>query len=200
MTSGLLAALYALVLTTSFLASRMGPPVRRPRHWPWATTVALLVVGIPTLAQFTVAPWLLGSLQRDWTLIGRGQVWRLVTALVVQDGGLVGTVFNLVALVVIGVVAEQVWSCKRWTVIVVQPMGAGNSVVVFGLAASVAVLAVVRRAGVQRLVGLISLAGAAVLLVHGGAATIGALVGLAFSRASQDSGQVRSRPADHEND
>jgi hypothetical protein len=115
------------------------------------------------------------------------------------------------------VVAEQVWGCKPWTVIalaaglgaqfwgkIVQPMGAGNSVVVFGLAASVAVLAVVRGAGVQRLVGLISLAGAAVLLVigdiHGGAATIGALVGLAFSRASQDSAKSEVRPADHEND
>jgi rhomboid protease GluP len=217
MTSGLLAALYAVVLTTSFLASRMGPPARRPRRWPWATTVAVLVVGIPTLAQFTVAPWLLGSLQRDWALIGRGQVWRLVTALVVQDGGLVGTIFNLVALVVIGVVAEQAWGGKRWTVIalaaglgsqfwgkIVQPIGAGNSVVVFGLAASVAVLAVVQGIGVQRLVGLISLGGAAVLLIigdiHGGAATIGALVGLAFSRASQETAKSEVRPADHEQD
>jgi hypothetical protein len=53
-------------------------------------------------------------------------------------------------------------------------------------------------------VGLISLAGAAVLLVigdiHGGAATIGALVGLAFSKASQDRAKSEVRPADHEND
>jgi hypothetical protein len=108
MASSLLAALYAPVLTTSFLASRMGLAARRPRHWPWATTVALLVVGIPTLAQFTVAPWLFENLQRDWTLIGRGQVWRLLTALVVQDGGLVGALFNLLALAAIGVAAEQV--------------------------------------------------------------------------------------------
>jgi rhomboid protease GluP len=108
-TSGFLAALYAVVLTTSFAASRIGPlssPARR--QWPWATTVALLVVGIPTLAQFTVAPRLLDELQRDWTLIGQGQIWRLLTSLVVQDGGPVGAIFNLVALAAIGVAAEQV--------------------------------------------------------------------------------------------
>jgi rhomboid protease GluP len=57
------------------------------------------------------------------------------------------------------------------------------------LAASVAVLAVLQGAGMQRLLGLVSLLGAAVLLVvgdiHGGAATIGALLGLAFVLATQ---------------
>jgi hypothetical protein len=46
--TGLLAALYAVVPMTEFAASRIRPlaaPVRR--QWPWATTVALLVVGIP---------------------------------------------------------------------------------------------------------------------------------------------------------
>jgi rhomboid protease GluP len=154
MTSVLLAALYGLVLTTSFLASRMHPISDQRRQWPWATTVAMLVVGIPTVAQFTVAPWLLENLQRDWTLIGRGQLWRLLTSLVVQDGGLAGAIFNLAALAAIGVAAEQVWAAKRWTVIalaagvgaqfwgkIVQPLGGGNSVAVFGLAASIAVLA-----------------------------------------------------------
>jgi rhomboid protease GluP len=166
-------------------------------------SVTLLVIGIPTLAQFTVAPWLLEDLQRDWTLIGGGQVWRLLTSLVVQDGGLAGTIFNLVALAAIGVSGEQVWGWKRWTVIalaagvgaefwgkIVEPVGAGNSVVVFGLAASVAVMAVRRGVGVQRLLGLISLLGAGLLLIigdiHGGAATIGALVGLAFSSANKN--------------
>jgi hypothetical protein len=44
------------------------------------------------LAQFTVAPALLQDLERNWTLIGRGQMWRLLTLLVVQDGGLIGAV------------------------------------------------------------------------------------------------------------
>jgi rhomboid protease GluP len=197
-TTGLLAALYAIVLATAFAASRVRPLAAPARaKWPWATTIALIIVGIPTLAQFTVAPMLLENLERNWTLIARGQVWRLLTSLVVQDGGLVGAIFNLVALAAIGVAAEFVWGAKRWTTIalaaglgaqfwgkIVQPVGGGNSVAVFGLAASVAVLAVLQGAGMQRLLGLFSLLGAAVLLavgdIHGGAASIGALLGLVF--------------------
>jgi rhomboid protease GluP len=62
-------------------------------------------------------------------------------------------------------------------------------VAVFGLAASIAVLAALQGVGIQRLLGLVSLLGAAVLLVigdiHGGAATIGALLGLGFVLAMQ---------------
>lgn len=98
MTTALLSALYAIVLTAAFAASRVRPLATPPRsRWPWATTVAVIIVGIATLAQFTVAPWLLNSLERNWTLIARGQVWRLLTSLVVQDGGVAGAVFNLVA-------------------------------------------------------------------------------------------------------
>jgi hypothetical protein len=35
-------------------------------------------------------PALLQDLERNWTLIGQGQVWRLLTSLVVQDGGIIG--------------------------------------------------------------------------------------------------------------
>jgi hypothetical protein len=66
----------------------------------------------------------------------------------------------------------------------VQPIGAGNSVAVFSLAASLAVLAVLRGGRVQRVLGLISLGGAAALLIigdiHGAAATIGAILGAVF--------------------
>ena len=217
MTTALLSALYAIVLTTAFAASRVRPLATPPRaRWPWATTVAVIIVGIPSLAQFTVAPWLLNSLERNWTLIARGQVWRLLTSLVVQDGGVAGAIFNVVALAVIGFAAEQVWGPWRWTVIalsgalagelwgkIVQPIGAGNSVAVFSLAASLAVVAMLRGAGLQRLLGVISLAGAALLLIigdiHGGAATVGAVLGgvlAPFTRSPQDSSDA-SRSGDH---
>jgi rhomboid protease GluP len=214
------AGLYAVVLATAFAASRIRPLSALGRRRLWATAVALLVVGVPTLAQFTVAPSLLENLERNWVLIGRGQIWRLFTSLVVQDGGVVGAVFNLAALAAIGFAAEEVWGAQRWTAIaltagvgaqlwgkIVQPVGAGNSVVVFGLAASLAVLALQRGAGIQRLLGLISLLAAAVLLVfkdiHGGAAAIGGVLGLVLARgypiqsawpaASDGDGQDESR-------
>lgn len=97
--------------------------------------------------------------------------WRrspTVTSMVVQDGGLAGAIFNLVPLAMIGFAAEQAWGPMRWTVIaltgtvgvllwgkIVQPVGAGNSVAVFSLAASIAVLAVLRGAGLQRVLGMV---------------------------------------------
>jgi hypothetical protein len=131
---------------------------------------------------------------------------------VVQDGGAAGAIFNLVALAVIGFAAEQVWGAIRWAIIaltgalgrelwgkIVQPIGAGNSVAVFSLAASIAVVAVLRAAGLQRLLGIISLAGAAVLLIigdiHGGAATIGGVLGAALAPAKgSPQGSSDSRP------
>jgi rhomboid protease GluP len=216
-TTALLSALYAIVLTTAFAAFRVRPLATPHRaRWPWATTVAVIIVGIPTLAQFTVAPWLLNSLERNWTLIARGQVWRLLTSLVVQDGGVAGAIFNLVALAIIGFAAEQVWGPLRWTVIaltgaiagelwgkIVQPIGAGNSVAVFSLAASLAVVAMLRGAGLQRVLGVISLAGAALLLIigdiHGGAATVGAVLGgllAPFTHSAKASSDV-SRSGGH---
>ena len=203
MTTALLSVLYAIVLATAFAASRVRPLAAPPRaRWPWATTVAMIIVGIPTLAQFTVAPWLLNSLERNWTLIARGQLWRLLTSLVVQDGGVAGAIFNLLALAMIGFAAEQVWGPTRWTVIalsgalagelwgkIVQPIGAGNSVAVFSLAGSLAVVATLHGAGMQRLLGVISLAGAALLLIigdiHGGAVTVGAVLGGVLARPTR---------------
>ena len=132
------AGLYAVVLATAFAASWIRPLSARGRRRPWATAVSLLVVGVPTLAQFTVAPWL-RDLERNWALIGRGQIWRLFSSLLVQDGGIVGAVFNLAALAVIGFAAERLWGSSRWTAIaltagvgaqlwgkIVQPVGGGT--------------------------------------------------------------------------
>lgn len=189
---------YAVVLAAAFAAAQLplpaaseldGAAAKRP---PVATVTALIVVAVPTLAQLTVAPWLLGALQRNWAAISTGQMWRLVTSLVVQDSGLPGAAFNLTSLAVIGSAAEAAWGPRRWTAValtsgigaqlwgwVVQPRGAGNSVAVFGLAASLAVLALWSGTAGQRLLGSVSLLAAAVLILvgdlHGGAAAIGAV-------------------------
>jgi membrane associated rhomboid family serine protease len=76
-----------------------------------------------------------------------GEWWRSFTALFVQDGGLPGTLSNLAFLLVIGTIAEQVFSRPRWLLLYFipglaaelagyawQPVGAGNSGAVCGLA------------------------------------------------------------------
>ena len=83
---------------------------------------------------------------------GLAEPWRIVTALLVQDGGWAGMAFNLTILAWIGIQAESAWGVGRWTLIamcsgigvqawgwLVQPVGAGNSVLAYGLAASLLV-------------------------------------------------------------
>jgi len=117
-------------------------------------TLALAArVAIPSLLQLAI-PALLPALQRDRDLILHdGQVWRLVTALIVQDGGLIGLIFDPIPLVLLGTVAECLWGGRcllalffgtgilgQFVGLVLQPRGAGNSVGDFGIAMGLAVL------------------------------------------------------------
>lgn len=214
MTDAIAAALGAVVLATALAAGfgvlgTRGPHGGR-RRVPVATIVALVIVGVPTLLQFTVAPALVDALQRDRERILSGEVWRIATSLVVQDGGVAGAIVNLLALALVGVVAEWTWGAARWVLIalasglvaqvwgfVVQPVGAGNSVVVYGLAASLAVAALAWARGPARILAIVSLAGAAVLLgigdLHGGAAVVGAALGgiLVWTEARRGSGTAK---------
>lgn len=188
--------LYLVLLVAALASSRAtGAGARPVSRQPVATLSTLAIVGVPTLLELTVKPELLELLQRDAELIGRGQVWRLVTALVVQDGGVLGAAFNLATLAVVGVAAEQAWGARRWIAIAgisgvgaelwglaVQPVGGGNSVIVLGLAGSLASLAVRHSVGAAQRLGVVALTISVVLLaigdIHGGAATIGAVLGL----------------------
>jgi membrane associated rhomboid family serine protease len=164
------------------------------RAWPAATILLLVLVGLPSLLQLRY-PGVFTSLRGDPTLIfTQGQLWRVITALVVQDGGIAGTVFNLLTLALVGVVAERVWGRAITLAIFfgcgialnllglsMQVAVAGNSGATFGLGASVAGLVLVRR-GRGLGAALVCLASALLLLLalhnpHGLAALLGALVG-----------------------
>jgi membrane associated rhomboid family serine protease len=124
----------------------------------------------------------------------------LVTPLFVQDAGITGSIFNLVSLALVGTVAEQLWG--RWRILVIffvggiageivafswQPLGAGNSVGNFSLAASVAVLCLLRRPSrVVQMAALLAL-GADLLLIimkdiHGAAAIAGVVLAISLCR------------------
>jgi membrane associated rhomboid family serine protease len=124
---------------------------------PWATIGLLLLVGIPSLAQLAF-PEIYTWLHRDSDLIMQhGQWWRAYTSVVVQDGGLAGTAFNLGTLGVVGSVAERVWGrplmlgiffgCMLLfsidTFLIATAPGGGNSGATFRLATSMAGLALV---------------------------------------------------------
>jgi hypothetical protein len=194
------AVLYVIVLACAVRAGAalaggdFAGLLRRP---PVAAMALWLVVAIPSLLQIPF-PGLLRALERDPDEIRQhGQWWRLVTSAVVQDGGIAGTVWNLVILAVVGVVAIRVWGSARGLIIFAvgvvgfnlvttfawPSVGAGNSAATFTLAASVTGLALVRlRERITMLLGALTVACAIVLLVlrdaHGVAMLGGLVIGV----------------------
>ena len=177
-------------------------------QFPVATVGLLALIGIPTVLQFAF-PAILATLERNWPLILQGQVWRLLTSLLVQDGGWQGSLFNLTSLTLLGFTAEKLWGPSRLLVIfglggVItvalacwwQPVGAGNSVANIALAAATAVLALkLSRQMAVRCVAIVVLGAGLVLLiakdVHGIADAVGAGLGYLLANYSGMSQRVR---------
>lgn len=164
-----------------------GPP--RPRR---ATVALWLLVAVPTLLQ-AFLPGLLTVLQRDWPLVLEGQVWRLVTSPVVQDGGPAGTVFNLFALVVVTLAAQECWSSLRtWATFwlgalaanlvvgpTLEPVGGGSSMATFVLGCALVADALLGRARRRALpAALVVLACVVVLAVGRDYHALACLIGL----------------------
>jgi membrane associated rhomboid family serine protease len=143
-----LAILYAVC--SSFWVGRMlvhrASPT--PKRFPTATTITATLVALGLILQLAF-PTLLGWMQRNTGRIGTGEVWRVVTALFFQDGGLSGGVFNLTCLALVGPVTERFWGSRRWLLIyfgcgmvgellalIWQPLGAGNSIATLALSGS----------------------------------------------------------------
>lgn len=190
--------LYSLLLAVSLMASvhvllRQGARLRAPA----APCVMLwLLVAIPSLVQFAWHP-IYDQLSRQPAAIHRGQLWRLVTSAAVQDGGVAGTLFNLVSLAVILALAERLWAA--WAVVLLSVVGVvafnvmatyvspsaggGNSAMTFFVAASIVGLMWVRHrsavtalaAAVTAVVGVVLLA---LLDAHGEAVLAGLLIGV----------------------
>lgn len=125
------------------------------RRFPALTTVVAAVTFGTAVVQ-AVVPGTLRDLQRTPAGL-HGDWWRSLTSLFVQDGGVAGTVFNLIGLLAVGAVAEQAMERWRWLAqyfgvgvasefvgYAWQPVGGGNSIAVCGLAGGLA-LALWRR-------------------------------------------------------
>ena len=186
------------LLLVALAASLLAGLLRSSRAGTAAASLPVATVGIALLTAAGAAaqaafPSLLGLMERDSVRIAAGEIWRVGTALLVQDGGLPGTVFNLGCLVAVGTIAERLWGPAKWLLLYFgcgiaaelialawQPVGAGNSIAVMALAGSLCALGASGggRALLPALAGLsCGLALAAMRDIHGGALLLGALAG-----------------------
>jgi hypothetical protein len=180
-----------------------GPPPREGpggRPFPVAAAVLSVIVLIPSVAQ-GFWPGLLRVWQRDpGRILDHGEWWRVVTAVVVQDGGLPGTVSNLVALALVGTLATWFWGTARTLAIFAVggvalnivatlaggPVGAGNSAATLALGGGIAGYGVVRCAGRLRAVAAVPIVAGVVIGAsgngHGLAVVAGAALGALLTR------------------
>lgn len=178
---------------------------RRPA-FPWATVVLAAVTTVISVAGELDAE-VLSALDRNRELLLDGQWWRIVTPLFVQDGGWLGTIVNLVALLVAGTMAELLYS--RWVMLAVYFVSglvsevaaytvfpgqgfAGNSVAIVGLTALCLITIAVREQGVTRIIAMLGLVAGVVLLVMGDLHGVGFAVGLLAGAALLVAGRARS--------
>lgn len=198
-----LSVLYAVGIYSAYLAGSLTLRTQSanvPKNrLPYATLWITLAVAIPTILQFYF-PAILQMLERDHTQFLAGDWWRIITPLFVQDGGVSGSIFNIVSLVLVGSVAEKLWGSQRWLIIFFaggilseivgfawQPIGAGNSVANFSLAASIAVLCLALTGPrAIRVMAILALGVGLILLlindIHGPAMLLGVLIALIFVR------------------
>jgi hypothetical protein len=191
----------AIVLVAKTGAALVGYTTWRARPFPWASAALLAAVGVPSIAQLAW-PSLAQALDRQpAAVMHHAQLWRLVTAALVQDGGLAATAFNLASLAVIASLAEWHWGPRRMPAIfLVAAMvfnaqgvafgagGAGSSGATFALGASLAGALILSGRGTRRVRAIACpLLGAAMLAVgnvHGIALVYGTVIGLALGACS----------------
>jgi rhomboid protease GluP len=132
----------------------------RARRWrfPILTTVTLALTAAVTASRLA-GPGLVDALRRDPSALRSGQLWRLLSPVLVQtDRSALVVVGVLVAAAVVGAVAEQLFAPRRWIALylvgalvghglgeVVQPLQGGTSVAFAALLGGLAAYALRRR-------------------------------------------------------
>jgi membrane associated rhomboid family serine protease len=199
----LMVGLYAaLVAGRIYLKNRSVPPPRASTisgfGAPSATLLLAAAIALPSTLQFFF-PVILSVLRRDYARFLAGDWWRVITAMFVQDAGVAGAAFNIITLLLVGAVAEQLWGSARMIGIFFaggiaaevvafawQPIGAGNSVGNFSLAASIAIACLGQADSKAKAFAWLALGADAVLVllrdIHGAAALAGAVLALVLSR------------------
>ena len=131
----------------------------RPRRWrfPILTTVTLSLTAAVTASRLA-GPGVVDALRRDPSALRSGQLWRLLSpVLVLTDRSVLVVVGVLVAAAVVGAVAEQLFTPGRWITLylvgalvghglgeVFQPLQGGTSVAFAALLGGLAAYALGR--------------------------------------------------------
>lgn len=190
----------SIVLDLVVLVAGLQVAIRLParnRTFPIVALVATVVIGIPSLLQFAF-PAIGDALSRKPALELSGQWWRVGTALLAQDGGLIGAIFNLLVVAVVVFFAERAWGRWRAVVLFLVPSlvlnllavvwnapGGGSSFASDGALLSMCALGVLTlRRPLVYVCAAIAVAAGLVLIAandaHGVAMVLGFVLGLAF--------------------
>ncbi|UAJ09749.1 rhomboid family intramembrane serine protease [Glacieibacterium megasporae] len=168
-----------------------GAAATRRQALPVLTISLASLVAAGLLGQL-VYPTLLALFGRNAGAIRSGEWYRVVTSLFVQDHWLIGGLFNVTMMVVVGRIAESRFGRLHWSLIYFgggvltelialrwQPIGAGNSIAYMSLAGALLVSTLKDARSLRpRLSGVIGLMIAVALCcrydIHGAAVLIGA--------------------------
>ncbi len=212
--NGIVRVLLYIVVLALFvpLAVRVIRAQPGPRRRPVLAPVLVVVVGVPSLLQFAV-PAVGRALERDpEATTAHGQWWRVLTALLAQDGGLVAAVFNLVVVAGVVLAGEWIWGRVLALTFFLVPSivlnvlaigwgasGGGSSFASDGLLMSVCGLALVAaRDRLSRVCASVAVVVAIVLVLLDDAHGVAMLLGAAFGAGSAliATLSVRRRAAD----
>jgi hypothetical protein len=160
------------------------------RRFPLVTAVVFTAAAATSVLGLML-PQVLEALERTPQGL-HGDWWRTLTSLFVQDGGVLGTLSNLLFLLLLGVLAERLAGPRWWLAAYFgaglagyawQPRGAGNSVANCGLAGLLVVALLSIRWGTGPLLAGIAGAAAVAMLaatdIHGAALAAGILLAAA---------------------
>ncbi|MEE2061124.1 rhomboid family intramembrane serine protease [Rhodococcus artemisiae] len=202
--------LYAVVVALTALMAAPGRSVAKGWWWPppVAAIALWVLVAVPSVIRL-ISPSLLDVFRRYPVRTRDGEWWRVLTSALTQDGGVAGTVGNLVMFAIVAIAAVRVWGWQRavalfavgqvlwglFTSFVAPSVGAGVSGATFVMAASLAGLWPVVGARRTLLVASAGTFVAGALLVvlddaHGVAVLIGMLLGAVLGIVLPPSRQV----------
>jgi membrane associated rhomboid family serine protease len=181
----------------------------KQKRWPMITFTLCFLLAICLLLQL-MNPSLLPLFERNASAMYQGQWWRIFTALFFQDGWLWGGISNIILLALIGSLTEQFFGRLQWISLYFlvgiltevfalkwQPLGAGNSIAVMGLAASIIIYALVKQRSTKTiLLGTLSILPTLFLLlqhdIHGMAFLIGLLATMIIAHKSTFHTSIKS--------